>query len=176
MRIFHNLIPRERPCDVFKYDSTNSADPYSYNRPITAEFINFRGWKNHRNGAIAEKVGDVRFINFKVADNLIAGIEFSLTGEMVDGYARIENALVVGASANAEDITRETFLYGIITPRTENFTVNGAKFYNFNYAGSAALGSCSHCFHPASTDSGARTVTFKNIFFDAATIPIKVRY
>ena len=30
-------------------------------------------------GAIAEKVGDVRFQDFKVADNLLAGIEFSLT-------------------------------------------------------------------------------------------------
>jgi hypothetical protein len=38
-------------------------------------------WKNGRNGAIAEKVGDVRFHNFKVADNLLAGIEFSLTSE-----------------------------------------------------------------------------------------------
>jgi hypothetical protein len=32
----------------------------------------------------------------------------------------------------------------------------------------AALGSCSHCFHSASTDSGARTVTFSNLVFDTS--------
>jgi hypothetical protein len=35
--------------------------------------------KYGRNGAIADKVGDVRFNNFKVADNLLEGMEFSLT-------------------------------------------------------------------------------------------------
>jgi hypothetical protein len=39
------------------------------------------------NGAIVEKVGDVRFYNFKVSDNLECGIEFSLTGETTDGKA-----------------------------------------------------------------------------------------
>lgn len=34
-----------------------------------------------------EKVGDVRVYNAKVADNLIAGIEFSLTGETADNKA-----------------------------------------------------------------------------------------
>jgi len=87
LRIFHNLISRERPCDPIFYNATNLADPYASNPLVTSEFRNFRSWKNVRNGAIAEKVGDVRFINFKVADNLVGGIEFSLTGETADGTA-----------------------------------------------------------------------------------------
>ena len=59
-----------------------------------------------------------------------------------------------------------SMIMGIITPRTENFTVDSAKFYNFDWNGSAALSGCSHCFFTASTDSGARTVTFKNTYFD----------
>ena len=40
----------------------------------------------------------------------------------------------------------------------------------------AALGSCSHCFHPASTDSGARTIAFSGLSFDALTVPVKIHY
>lgn len=39
----------------------------------------------------------------------------------------------------------------------------------------AGLGSCSHCFHPASTDSGARTVTFEKLYFDAS-VTKRIRY
>jgi len=54
----------------------------------------------------------------------------------------------------------------MITPRTENFTVDYAKFYYFDFFGSAALGGCSHCCHEGVSDSGARTVTFNNTYFD----------
>jgi hypothetical protein len=89
-------------------------------------------------------VGDVRFVNFKVADNLIAGVEFSLTNMVDDGYAQVNNALVLGYSSNAEGVTLGTFSHGIITPRTENFQVLNCRFYNFDKGGKAALGSCSH--------------------------------
>ena len=68
------------------------------------------------------------------------------------------------------DVASVEVTRGIITPRTENFTVDSVKFYNFDWKGSAAISGCSHCFHPASTDSGARTVTFKNIYFDKSVI------
>jgi len=44
-----------------------------------------------------------------------------LTADVVEGYAQIINALVIGHSANAEDITMTSSFHGIITPRTENF-------------------------------------------------------
>ena len=50
-------------------------------------FENFSGWKCGRNGAIAEKIGNVHWNNFKTADNLIAGIEFSLTDQVSDNMA-----------------------------------------------------------------------------------------
>ena len=40
----------------------------------------------------------------------------------------------------------------------------------------AALGSCSHCFHAADTDSGARTTTFKNVYIDDSTVPRIIKY
>lgn len=57
-------------------------------------------------------------------------------------------------------------VFGLITPRSENFTVSNVNFYNFDLDGYAAIGTCSHCYHPASTDSGARTVTFSKLYFD----------
>jgi hypothetical protein len=132
-------------------------------------------WKNGRNGAIAEKVADVRFYNFKTADNILAGMEFSLTDEAADNMAQINGGLVIGRSANSEPRLEEASPHGIITPRSENFTVTGVRFYKFDWLQAAALGSCSHCFHPASTDSGARTVTFSGLYFDD-TVTKRIRY
>jgi hypothetical protein len=54
--------------------------------------------------------------------------------------------------------------------------VNDVKFYNFDWNDAAALGSCSHCFHDAATDQGARTVSFSNLWFHEETMPRKIRY
>jgi hypothetical protein len=161
------MIPRKFPCKPVVYDSSKPEDPFWQNPLQTANFYNLTSWKNNRNGAIAERVGDVRFINFKTADNILAGIEFSLTNEVADNMAGIYNATIVGRSkGNSEMLLEIADPHGIITPRTENFTINGVDFHNFNWNNSAALGSCSHCFHPAATDSGARTVTMQRLTFN----------
>ena len=130
---------------------------------------------NVMNGAIGSYMGPVQFINFKVADNLIAGIEYETTSATMDGTAMINGALVIGRSDNADITTNTTASWGIITPRTENFQVHNVSFYNFDVANKSALGSCSHCFFPDSTDSGARTVTFSKLYFDSSVL-IKIRY
>ncbi len=88
--------------------------------------------------------------------------------------AKILDATVVGRSNNSErllfEVAAVTTTRGIITARSENMTVDGARFFYFDWDGSAALGGCSHCFHSSSTDSGARTVTFKNTFFDSTVV------
>ena len=40
-----------------------------------------------RNGAVAKKVGDVRFVNFKTADNMLSGAEFAETNFFALGMA-----------------------------------------------------------------------------------------
>ena len=159
LRIHHNMVPRTKPCQGLSVDWSNPDDPYWRNPVIPAKFYRATSWKNGKNGAIAERVGAVEFIDFKTADNKVAGIEVSVSSDMIDGYTKIVDALVVGRSSNADSSTLNSSPHGIITPRTENFTIDGARFYNFDFAGAAALGDCSHCFHGASTDSGARTYT-----------------
>jgi len=119
-------------------------------------------YKNGRNGAIVERVGAIRLHNFKVADNLEAGIEWSLSDDVVDGYASVEGGLIVGRSPNTEDILDNSpSVMGFVGPRTEGLRVNGLKFYNFDFPGlSAAISTCSHCFHDNASDSGARTVRY----------------
>jgi len=57
--------------------------------------------------------------------------------------------------------------------------VKNVKFANFDTevggTVAAAISSCSHCFHDAATDSGARTVTFSGLTF-GAKVTFKVRY
>ena len=93
LRIFHNLIPRQFPCSPIDYET---------NPPIIAEFHNLVSYKNGRNGAIAERLGAVQFHNFKTADNVLAGMEFSLTEDIRDGYAKIVGGLVIGRTENSE--------------------------------------------------------------------------
>ena len=168
LRIFHNLMPRTYPCKAVVYDPNNSTDPFWQNPLITANFYNVTSWKNKRNGAIVGAAGDVRFNNFKVADNFLAGMEMERSDRSGDGKAQFINSTVVGRTENTEDMLDLGEPRGVITPRSENFTIDGLRFYNYNWNRSAALGTCSHCFHPAATDSGARTVTVKNLWFDTS--------
>jgi hypothetical protein len=107
LRVFHGIIPR-----------SDHSDPTT---TIPSTFENFLGYKNGRNGAIFEKIGGITISKFTVTDNILGGIEVSLTGEALDGDAVIDGALVVGHSANADDETLGCSAHGIITARTENF-------------------------------------------------------
>jgi len=162
------MEPRKFPCKPVVYDANNATDPFWQNPAITAEFWNLTSWKNGRNGAIAERVGDVRFHNFKVADNLLAGIEFSLTDMHGENTTRIDNALIIGRTNNTDEYLIRAKPFGFIGPRTDNFRIDNSRFYNFDWNNAAALSSCSHCFHPAATDSGARTVRTNNLYLDSS--------
>jgi len=182
LRIFHNMVPRKFPCKPIEYDPSDAkkSDPWWKNPPITATFNGLVSWKNRRAGAIAEKLGDVRFKNFKIADSGMAGIEVSVTNFFGDNMAQIDGALIVGRTSNniAGGYLDQRDAHGIMTPRSENFVVKNVKFYNFNFGTghTAALSSCSHCMHGVDTDSGARTVTFEKLFFDDATVPRRIRF
>ena len=176
LRIFHNMMPRTFPCDPIIYDHNNATDPYWKNPLITANFYNLTAWKNKRNGAIFGKVGDVRVHDFKTADNILAGIEFERSDMAGDNMATIKDSTVVGRTENTEELLDLLSPCGVITPRTENFTLDGVRFYNYNWGKASAIGTCSHCFHPAATDSGARTISTKNLYFDPDTVIKKIRY
>ena len=167
------MVPREFPCRPIVRDYSNETDPYHANRPITANFNNFTSFKCGRNGAIAEKVGVVKFNNFKTADHLLAGIEFEIAHEFYLGdveTAGIYDALVIGRSNNTEAKLEAMTPHGVITPRSDGFSMRDIRFHNFNWknwanTNSAAIGDCSHCVHDKATDSGSRTVRVSKMQF-----------
>lgn len=109
----------------------------------------------------------------------LAGAEMSLTNDLPEGWGgetKISGGLFVGRSANTEAELDALSPRGIIAPRSEGFTLENAKFYNYDFNEAAILGDCSHCFHPAATDSGARTYTVRGLQFDDATVPRRIKY
>jgi len=93
-----------------------------------------------------------------------------------DEMGQIQDSLVVGRSANPDDVIDWANSHGVITAKSENHIVRNIRFYNFDWNDAAALGSCSHCFREDATDSGARTVKVEGLWFDEATVPRKIRY
>lgn len=105
-------------------------------------------------------------------------MEFSVTkytSFTEDGLAKIVGGLVIGRSENTEEALDRVSPKGIVCARSENFSFEGVKFYNFNYNNAAAIGTCSHCWHDNNTDSGGRTVTVSNLYFDE-TVQQRVIY
>lgn len=97
-----------------------------------------------------------------------------MTWDAEPGECFIDGALVIGRTTNTEHDLDIAMPHGIITARSENFEVHNVDFYNFNWETAAAIGTCSHCFHDAATDSGARTVRFSGLSFTDVTY--KVNY
>lgn len=101
-------------------------------------------------------MGWIKFNDFKVADNRECGIQMSQHFHLIGDYGGVFNALLIGQSNNTEEALLRGNPWGIIGPRTENWQIRGASFYNYNWGEAAALGSCSHCIHPGTTDHGGR--------------------
>jgi hypothetical protein len=111
-----------------------------------------------------------------------------MTGGRPDGSTFIKGALIVGYSDNTdtgnmleyadrEQATMATASpIGMFGPRSENFKLSDASFYRYDKTNSAALSSCSHCWHDAATDSGARTLTLENNVYDTTTVTLKARF
>ena len=82
---------------------------------------------------------------------------------------------MVGRTNNTEWKLDASSPHAVIGPRTERFIVQNVRFYNYNWNKAAVLGSCSHCYHPQATDSGARTIHTRNLTFDA-TVERRIKY
>lgn len=53
--------------------------------------------------------------------------------------------------------------------------IKNSRFFNFNTERrSAALGTCSHCFHPAASSSGGHTFTTENLEF--TNVPLRIHW
>ena len=118
-------------------------------------------------------------VDFRTADNIGSGMEFALTNEIIDGYAMIRDSWAIGRTSNTETELEEALPHGIVGPRSENFSIDNVRFFNYDWgqtnAHAAALGTCSSCSNRETSDSGARTITTSNLHFDSS-VPVRIRY
>ena len=162
LRIFHRWFPSlfSAPgiSDHNKPDWWNVA-----NTPVTANLERFTAWKCMFNGAIGEDLGDIRFIDFKLADNILAGIELTYT-HWTQWFqtTRVQNALIIGNSGNSEGACSGSI--GLLGSQTDGLFIDGAHFYNFDST-QFPLGQMSHSFKTPTRDMGARYMKLQNLSF-----------
>ena len=114
------------------------------------------GYKCKRNGVIAGNLGSVTLRRIASIDSGLAGIEIEKVIDVDDEVGRLENSIVVGRSENWDGGDNNP--HGVITPRTDKWTVSNVRFYNYDWGTAAGIGTCSHCYFEPSTDSDARTI------------------
>jgi len=57
-----------------------------------------------------------------------------LTEDIIDDYAKIIGGVVIGRTlGNTETAVDNASPHGIIAPRSENFSIEGTRFFNFDW-------------------------------------------
>ncbi|XP_043232444.1 fibrocystin-L-like [Amphibalanus amphitrite] len=137
-------------------------------QPDVARFGQFLAWRCER-GAEVVLGGALRFENFTVVDNEMAGLEMvKVKGPFGNDGPGVLNALVVGRSALAGEACTES---GIITPKQYIFSVDGATFVNFDGA-CTALTACSQC----KPEQGGFHHQFRRVVYDNAPNKMKWKW
>lgn len=176
LRLFHRFTPTDNPCGALATGAHNNREQpdESIAKPLVSHFRDFLGYKNNRTAVIGTEIGALKFHNIRAADNLLSGVEFSITAAgpwltSSDDY-HLQDSLIVAASDNVEpDIQKNhpdvTTTRGIKGAKTEKMRIKDTIFANFDYDSRwGAIGTCSHCEGPA-TDSSGRTYFTKNLYF-----------
>jgi len=173
-RLFRGHVPLTYPCNSAL---NNTADnPWADNPPVTAYYRNFLGYKCRRDGAIAEKIGDVRWVNFTVADNILAGIEMTYTMDTPPfTIPFLSDSLIIGKSGNYEAGVDLAGSIGLIGPQTDGFLAQNIAFYNFD-SDMFTLGDESHSQVCTSRDFGGRHNQLKGLTFTNANKRVHWEY
>lgn len=117
-----------------------------------AEFNSLLAYNNMR-GAEGVQMGAVRFIDFIMMDNDLAGIEY-IDADSDDapwGGAMIKDSLIIGHSLISEGLpnristNRNCTAIGLKLPKTSRLTVSNVTLVNFDYDTCTTMEACAHC-------------------------------
>lgn len=173
-RLFRGHVPLTYPCNPAL--NATAEDPWADNPPVTAYYRNFLGYKCRRDGAIAERIGDIRWINFTVADNILAGIEMTYTMDTPPfTFPFLSDSLIIGKSGNYESDVDLSGSIGLIGPQTDGFLAQNIAFHNFD-ADMYTLGDESHSQVCTSRDFGGRHNQLKGLSFTNANKRVHWEY
>ena len=152
---------------------------FAANPPIEAVYENFLGYKCGRSALITELTGWTTFKDFKAADCALSAIEITIPGAAKEDQGKVENAVIVGMSANAGDKSLYTKATGITVGQRDTFLFDNVRFYNINKdadngSNNAAVGTCSHCAKSLAEEGFGNTNKFKNFKF--TDVGVKLRW
>ncbi len=138
------LAARVTPCNPYRDDKL--ADPWELNPSFISIFSNFTSYKNSECGILAERLGNARFTDLRLADNKKCGIQSDKTNLTREDVV-FEHALIIGKSAFAAEIPLAFFknARGVIAPKTDRVLFQYIDFHDF-YPGMTPLQSCADCF------------------------------
>jgi hypothetical protein len=91
-------------------------EPYASNPAIPGIFDGFTSYKNEMVGAVSEQTGHLEFRNFKMVDNMDAGIEMTYTQDSEPWKSvGVFDSVIVGKSVGNSDGYAMNGVQGIIT-------------------------------------------------------------
>ena len=133
-----------------------------------AEFHSLLAYNNMR-GAEGVQMGAVRFVDFIMMDNDLAGIEYidASSDSSPWGGPMIKDSLIVGHSKVSEGLPREISTNrnctasGLMLPKTSKLTVSNVTMVNFDRDECVAFEACAHC----KIFQGGWTVKFEKMKF-----------
>ena len=133
-----------------------------------AEFHSLLAYNNMR-GAEGVQMGSVRFVDFVMMDNDLAGIEYidASSDDAPWGGPMIKDSLIVGHSKVSEGLPREIktnrncTASGLMLPKSSKLTVSNVTMVNFDREDCVAFEACAHC----KIFQGGWTVNFEKITF-----------
>ena len=180
IRIFHEHTPRTKPCAGYK-SSVDEAQyatsaemenaAFASNPHIEAVYENYLGYKCGRSALITEITSHTTFRNFKVADCLQSGIEITRPGYGRQSEGKVENAVIVGMSANAGAANQYSGAKGIVTGQRDTFLFKNIRFHKFNQGANnnAAIGTTSHSAKSLEGEGFANTASLEGLIFTQVT-------
>ena len=129
-------------------------------------------------GAEGVQMGAVRFVDFIMMDNDLAGIEYidASSDSPPWGGPMIKDSLIVGHSLLSEGLPREIVSQtnctrsGLMLPKSSKLTVSNVTLVNFDRDECVALEACAHC----KIFQGGWIVKFDNMSF--VNSPRRSRY
>jgi hypothetical protein len=133
-----------------------------------AEFHSLLAYNNMR-GAEGVQMGAVRFVDFIMMDNDLAGIEYidASSDAAPWGGPMIKDSLIVGHSKVSEGLPRDISTNrnctasGLMLPKSSKLTVSNVTLVNFDRDECVAFEACAHC----KIFQGGWTVKFEKITF-----------
>ena len=144
---------------------------FASNPHIEAVYKNFLGYKCGRSALITEITSHTTFLNFKTADCIFSGIEITRPGYGKQDEGRVENALIVGQSANSGSGQLYRRSKGIVTGQRDTFLFKNIRFHNFDQGNkrNAAIGTTSHSFKSLEPEGFANTASLEGLTFTQVT-------